>query len=154
GAILVRPARVALSMGRRRARPSRRIQPDHHRLAPMADPSPGAPGGSLRLRRHDGTRCWEDRRVESRYRVALILGCSCLAIAAAGCSDAFNAGPLQYVEADALTKDLGPKANLHGKPNLQNKVRQALVRLYGKDPQNIRVPEGSGLTNGGIYLAN
>jgi mono/diheme cytochrome c family protein len=77
-----------------------------------------------------------------------------LAIAAAGCSDAFNAGPLQYVEADALTKDLGPKANLHGKANLQNKVRQALLRLYGKDPQNIRVPEGSGLTNGGIYLAN
>jgi mono/diheme cytochrome c family protein len=84
----------------------------------------------------------------------LILGCSCLAIATAGCSDAINAGPLQYVEADALTKDLGPKANLHGKPNLQNKVRQALAGLYGPDPQNIRVPEGSGLPNGGIYLAN
>jgi mono/diheme cytochrome c family protein len=92
--------------------------------------------------------------VESRYRVALILGCSCLAIATAGCSDAFNAGPLRYVEADALTKDLGNKANLHGKPNLQNKVRQALAQLYGPNPQEIHVPEGSGLTNGGIYLAN
>src|SRR5262249_47261535 len=138
-------------MGRRRARPSRRIQPDHHRLAPMSDPSPGAPGGSLRLRRHDGTRCWEDRRVESRYRVALILGCSCLAIAAAGCSDAFNAGPLQYVEADALTKDLGPKANLHGKPNLQNKVRQALARLYGPDPQTTPPPDGPARPNHRTY---
>jgi mono/diheme cytochrome c family protein len=84
----------------------------------------------------------------------LILGCSCLALATAGCSDAINAGPLRYIEADALTKDLGPKANLHGKPNLQNKVRQALAKLYGEDPQHIRVPEGSGLPNGGIYLAN
>ncbi len=93
--------------------------------------------------------------MESRYRLALILGCSCLAIAASGCSDAINAGPLQYVEADALTQDLGPnKANLHGKPNLQNKVRKALVDLYGPTPQQIRVPAGSPLLNGGIYLAN
>jgi mono/diheme cytochrome c family protein len=94
--------------------------------------------------------------VESRSRVALILGCSCLAMAmaTAGCSDALNAGSLQYVEADALTKDLGNKANLHGKPNLQNKVRQALANLYGPDPQSIRVPPGSPLLSGGIYLAN
>ncbi len=92
--------------------------------------------------------------MESRYRAALILGCSCLALATAGCSDAINAGPLRYVEADALTKDLGPKANLHGKAELQNKVRQALAKLFGDDPQHIRVPEGSGLPNGGIYLAN
>lgn len=92
--------------------------------------------------------------MESRYRVALILGCSCLAIATAGCSDSFNAGPLQYVEADALTKDLGNKTNLHGKPKLQAKVRQALVQLYGPDPQKIRVPVGAPLLYGGRYLAN
>jgi mono/diheme cytochrome c family protein len=84
----------------------------------------------------------------------LILGCSCLAIATAGCSDSFNAGPLQYIEADALTKDLGNKANLHDKPKLQNKVRQALVQLYGPNPQEIRVPEGAPLLIGGRYLAN
>ena len=78
----------------------------------------------------------------------------CLGISTAGCSDALNAGPLQYVESDALTKDLGNKANLHGKPNLQNKVRNALAQLYGPNPQEINVPEGSPLLNGGIYLAN
>jgi mono/diheme cytochrome c family protein len=77
-----------------------------------------------------------------------------MAMATAGCSDALNAGPLEYVEAEALTKDLGNKANLHGKPNLQNKVRQALIQLYGPNPQEIRVPPGSPLLNGGIYLAN
>ncbi len=92
--------------------------------------------------------------MESRYRLALILGCSCLAIAASGCSDAINAGPLQYEEADAMTQDLGNKANLHGKPTLQEKVRKALTDLYGPNPQEIRVPAGSPLLNGGIYLAN
>jgi mono/diheme cytochrome c family protein len=69
-----------------------------------------------------------------------------------GCSDAFNG--LQYEDADALTKDLGAKTNVYGKPNLQAKVRGALVQLFGPSPQEIRVPEGSGLPNGGVYLAN
>src|SRR5438874_13687780 len=98
--------------------------------------------------------CGEDRRVESRSRLAWILSCTCLAFSAAGCSDALNAGPLQYTEAEALTKDLGAKTNLHGKPNLQNKVRTALVRLFGPSPREIHVPEGSGLIHDGIYLAN
>jgi mono/diheme cytochrome c family protein len=84
----------------------------------------------------------------------LILGCFTLAIAAPGCSDAINAGRLQYEESDALTKDLGNKANLHGKPNLQNKVRTALADLYGENPQLIKVPSGAPLVNGGIYLAS
>lgn len=92
--------------------------------------------------------------MKSRYRLALILGCTCLAAAVTGCSDAINAGPLEYVEAPALTEDLGNKANLHGKPSLQNKVRKALAELFGPDPQHIRVPAGSPLLNGGIYLAS
>ena len=92
--------------------------------------------------------------MESRYRVALIVGCSCLAVLISGCSDSFNAGPLQYVEADALTKDLGTKTNLHDKFKLQAKVRQALVQLYGPDPQHMRVPVGAPLLYGGRYLAN
>ena len=100
-------------------------------------------------------RCWEDRRVESRCRLALIVACSCLAISTAGCSDALNAGPLEYVESEALTKDLGPnKPNLAGKPKLQNAVRNALADLYGPSPQEIRVPQGAPLPNGGIYLGN
>ena len=93
--------------------------------------------------------------MESRNRLALVIGCSCLAIVTSGCSDAINAGPLQYVEAPALTQDLGPtQGNLKDKPKLQAKVSQALVDLYGPDPQHIRVPQGMPLTNGGVYLAN
>jgi len=77
-----------------------------------------------------------------------------LTLSTLGCSDRFNAGPLEYVESDALTKDLPGKANLFGKPELQAKVRQGLVDLYGKDPQDIKVPEGAPLLDGGIYLAN
>jgi mono/diheme cytochrome c family protein len=70
-----------------------------------------------------------------------------------GCSDSFNAGPLAYVDNEALTKDTG-KTNLAGKLVLQAKVRAGLARLFGTSPQHIRVPEGSGLPSGGIYLAN
>jgi mono/diheme cytochrome c family protein len=66
----------------------------------------------------------------------------------AGCGDAFNAGPLRYVESPRLAADLKDR------PKLQAKVRDALARLYGPDPQDIRVPEGAGLPGGGIYLAN
>jgi mono/diheme cytochrome c family protein len=93
--------------------------------------------------------------VESRNRLALVIGCSCLAIVTSGCSDAINAGPIQYVEAPALTLDLGPtQGNLKDKPKLQEKVRKALEDLYGPDPQHIRIPQGMPITNGGVYLAN
>jgi len=69
-------------------------------------------------------------------------------LALAGCTDSFNAGPLSYEENERLTTDL------KGRPKLQGKVRQALIKLYGKDPQDIHVPEGAGLPGGGIYLAN
>ena len=92
--------------------------------------------------------------MELQSRLAWFLGCTCLAATAAGCSDALNAGPLQYVEAEALTKDLGAKTNLYGKPNLQNKVRQALVQLFGPNPREIHVPDGTGLLGDGVYLAN
>src|SRR5262249_47806440 len=71
-----------------------------------------------------------------------------LALGLAGCGDAFNAGPLSYVESPRLAADLKEH------PKLQAKVRQALVKLYGNDPQDIHVPAGTGLPNGGSYLAN
>jgi mono/diheme cytochrome c family protein len=92
--------------------------------------------------------------VESRCRLGLIVACMGLAISTSGCSDALNAGPLQYVESEALTKDLGNKTNLYGKPNLQNAVRKALADLYGPTPQEIKVPKGAPLPNGGAYLGN
>jgi mono/diheme cytochrome c family protein len=83
-----------------------------------------------------------------------MIGCMGLTLSTLGCTDAFNAGPLEYVESDALTKDLPGKANLAGKPVLQAKVRQGLASLYGDNPQRIKVPDGAPLLDGGIYLAN
>lgn len=91
-----------------------------------------------------------------RCRLHLVIGISCLLLAGPGCSDRFLSGPLRYEEAEALTKDLVGKSNLAGKTRLQDKVRAALVQLFGKDPKNITVPVGMGglLTGGGARLAN
>ena len=84
----------------------------------------GSPVGS------DGCRfaCdrWEDDRVIVRCRLHRVIGLLCDTPAVSGCSDRFLAGPLQYVDNDALTKELKDKPNLAGKPKLQDKVRTAL----------------------------
>ncbi len=80
----------------------------------------------------------------SRFRLALF-ACS---LGLVGCSDSFNAGPIAYTESERLVKELSEK------PNLQKAVRSNLAELFGPDPQHIKVPAGSGLSNGGIYLAN
>lgn len=80
----------------------------------------------------------------SRFRLVLVAGCVTLA----GCGDSYNAGPLKYVESERL------RADLKDKPKLQEAVRRALARSFGEDPQHIRVPAGSGLPGGGVYLAN
>jgi mono/diheme cytochrome c family protein len=85
----------------------------------------------------------------------LIVGCLGLAFSTSGCSDAINAGPMEYEEVESLTRDMGAKmANLAGKPKLQARVRTALAQLFGPSPQEIHVPEGSGLPFGGVYLGN
>lgn len=90
-----------------------------------------------------------------RSRLGWMLGCSFLAMAASGCSDAFNAGDLVYIESPAMTQDLGPtQGNLKDKPQLRAKVRAAIQELYGPDPQTIRVPKGMPLSNGGALLAS
>ena len=88
-----------------------------------------------------------------RCRVVWSLGLLGLILSSPGCSDSFNAGPLAYLDNEALTQDKG-KTNLAGKPGLQAKVRAGLAKVFRASPQHIRVPEGSGLPNGGIYLAN
>ena len=89
-----------------------------------------------------------------RVGLALAVACVSLSLALAGCSDAFNAGPLEYVESAALTTDVSGKANLSKSPVLRDKVRKALKNLYGDSPQHIKVPPGSGLPAGGLYLAS
>ena len=89
-----------------------------------------------------------------RVGLALAVACVSLALSLTGCSDAFNAGPLEYVENEALTKEVKGKANLAKSPMLQEKVRKALENLFGDSPQHIKVPAGSGLPAGGLYLAS
>ncbi len=90
----------------------------------------------------------------SRCRVASSLSLLCLALTVTGCSDAWNFGPLQYVDSEALTQDLKGKANLAGKPVLQDAVRKTLVKKFGEAPNRIRVPDRSPLTEGGLLLGN
>ena len=89
-----------------------------------------------------------------RVGLALAMGCVLFAFSMTGCSDAFNAGRLEYVENEALTQDIKGKANLAKSPFFQEKVRRALKNLYGDSPQHIKVPAGSGLPMGGVYLAS
>jgi mono/diheme cytochrome c family protein len=89
----------------------------------------------------------EDWRVTSRHRLAWIIAPLTLPIVLAGCSDAFNAGPMSYVESERLTTDLK-------EPKLQGAVRTAMLDLFGKDPRNMKAPPGSGLPGGGYRLAS
>ncbi|MGZ3303606.1 MAG: c-type cytochrome, partial [Isosphaeraceae bacterium] len=91
-----------------------------------------------------------------RCRLRLLIGLCCLVPTLSGCSDRFLAGPMYYVENDALTKEVKGKNSLAGKPRLQDKVHKALTELYGKNPKEIIVPERMGvlLTGGGARLAS
>ena len=93
-----------------------------------------------------------------RCRLRLLIGLCCLVPTLSGCSDRFLAGPMYYVENDALTKEVRGKNSLAGKPKLQDKVRNALAKLYGEKPDRMIVPEGMGVlltgTGGGARLAS
>jgi mono/diheme cytochrome c family protein len=89
-----------------------------------------------------------------RVGLALAVACVCFSLSLTGCSDTFNAGPLEYVENESLTTEVKGKANLAKSPILQKKARQALRNLFGESPQHIKVPAGSGLPAGGLYLAS
>jgi mono/diheme cytochrome c family protein len=82
--------------------------------------------------------------VTSRFRLALLVG----SLALAGCDDAQYAGPILYRDSERFAKDLADK------PNLRDAVRKSLAATFGDDLRHIRVPEDSGLRDGGLYLAN
>jgi mono/diheme cytochrome c family protein len=84
--------------------------------------------------------------VTSRFRLAFVVGCS-LTLAGPGC-DSFNAGTVEYRANPRVAADLKDK------PQLQGAITKALADLYGPSPAAIKVPAGSGLREGGRYLAN
>ncbi len=81
----------------------------------------------------------------SRFRLASVVVCS---ITLAGCSDAFNAGSIEYKPSPRATTDLKDK------PQLQAAIAKALADLFGESPQKIKVPAGANLPEGGRRLAN
>ena len=86
-------------------------------------------------------------RVTSRFRsISFYLGL--LLLFGSGCDDAQFAGPIPYRPSERAAKDLADK------PKLQEAVQKTLVSLYGPDVRHIKVPENSGLRDGGIYLAD
>ena len=92
---------------------------------------------------------WEDWRVISRYCPSfLFVMAGLVAALTAGCTDAFNSGPLSYIESNKLATELKDS------PELQVSVRKALVNLFGPDPTHIKVPEGAGYPNGGLSLGS
>src|SRR5208282_4040508 len=80
-----------------------------------------------------GTCRWEDDRVIVRSRLRLLISLCCLIPTLSGCSDRFLAGPMQYVENDALTKEVKGKNSLAGKPKLRTRcvrrLRSSTVRI-------------------------
>ena len=80
----------------------------------------------------------------SRFRLTLVAG----VLVFAGCSDAFNAGPISYAKSEQYAIDLA------GKPRLQAAVQKILADTYGPSPRSINVPKGAPLLNNGVYLAD
>ena len=100
----------------------------------------------------------------SRYRLVLVVGF----VALAGCSDSFNAGTLSYstppelatLQQEQLGPDKKPVKGPDDRPvmvpqvELQRRVTAAMREVFGENPQQIRVPKGSGLPEGGAWLAD
>ena len=82
--------------------------------------------------------------MRSRFCPWFIAALLCLA----GCDNAQFAGPIPYRDSERMAKDLAEK------PRLQAVIRKSLADLYGADVRQIRVPENTGLRDGGIYLAD
>ena len=80
----------------------------------------------------------------SRFRLVLIVG----SLSLAGCGDGFNAGRIVYKESERSATELEKK------PQLRAVVAKVLSDKFGETPQQIQVPEGAGLPDGGRRLAD
>ncbi|MCA1685321.1 MAG: c-type cytochrome, partial [Planctomycetia bacterium] len=84
-----------------------------------------------------------------RFRLTPTVGLPLiLSLALPGCTDAMNAGVLEYVQSPKVAADLKDK------PELQKAVRKELANLFGPAPNDIKVPKGSGFFEAGRRLGN
>lgn len=88
-------------------------------------------------------RIW---RVTTRFRLALTLFAAVLG--PAGCGEGIQTRTLTYAPSPQLAEQLD------GKPKLQAEVVSLVDSLFGPNPRELRVPAGTPLPGGGIYLAS
>jgi hypothetical protein len=153
-ASVVRPAVIAtFFLGRWRARPVIDLTLSLPGLPEWRARSRSVCRAGAPLRGLGATGCWEVERVMSRFGFAFLVGCACLTTSMTGCSDAWNAGPMQYVENETLTNDVKGKANLYGKPELQVRSRRRWRRSLVTRPSTSRSPKDRDCPLGGSTSA-
>jgi mono/diheme cytochrome c family protein len=103
----------------------------------------------------------EDWRVTLRFRLALAAGL----LALAGCSDnmkmTYSTNPLlDTLQQEQVGTDGKPVLDSEKKPVMQPKIQlkrrvvDSIAEVFGPDPQHMIVPKGSGLPEGGAWLAS
>lgn len=80
----------------------------------------------------------------TRFRLALFAA----VLALSGCGDEIQTRTLSYRPSETLDEQLGDK------PKLRAEVAEVLDGLFGPNPRELRVPAGTPLPGGGIYLAS
>ena len=94
-------------------------------------------------------------RIMPRVGLALAIACVSLSISLTGCSDAFNAGPLEYVESEALTKEVkGEKPISRRARSCRRRFARPSRASTATRRSTSRCLPGSGLPAGGLYLAS
>ena len=89
-----------------------------------------------------------------RVGLALAIACVSLALSLTGCSDAFNAGPLEYVENEALTKEVRGKSQPGEKPDPAGQSSQGPQAPLWRLAAAHQGAAGLGPAAGGLYLAS
>lgn len=97
-----------------------------------------------------GSRQWtafktpavEDGRVNPRFPIVLCCG----AFALAGCAD--SSGPTSYA------RNVKAVTDLKVKPAFQKKIAAVVDQTFGASPRAMKVPKGTILKQGGLFLAN
>jgi mono/diheme cytochrome c family protein len=74
------------------------------------------------------------------------------ALILAGCSTDSFVGPLAYTRSERLAIDLRTEEG-QPKSRLQARVNQVMDEVFGDAPNHMKVPPGSGLRDGGAWLA-
>lgn len=79
-----------------------------------------------------------------RQRLAFL----CFVVTIAGCGDGFNAGPMKYRSNERLAIELADK------PMIRARIVEVLGKVFGSNPQQLRVEKTWNLPDGGRHLTS